>query len=252
MPGSAVVVVAAGSGTRLGAEVNKILLPLGGRAVVAHCVDTALAVPGVVRVVVVVRDGEQDDVAAALRPVLGPAQDPALGGREVTLVVGGRTRHDSEWAALQVLRAEVEAGQIDAVAIHDGARPLCTTALFVAALHAAREHGGAIPGVPVAGLLARTGEADPLDGGGAMVVQTPQAFRAGPLLAAYARAAVDGFVATDTAGTLERYADDDADGADGTDGAVTVVAIPGAPSNLKITVAGDLEVAGALLAQRPV
>ncbi len=234
MPGSAVVVVAAGSGTRLGAEVNKILLPLGTRAVVAHCVGTALAVPGVTRVVVVVRDGEQEAVAAALRPVLGP--------REVTLVVGGRTRHDSEWAALQVLRAEVDAGRIDVVAIHDGARPLCPAALFETALDAAREHGGAIPGVPVAGLLARTGGADPLEGGRAMVVQTPQAFRAGPLLAAYARADVDGFVATDTAGTLERYAGDD----------LTVVAVAGSPTNLKITVPGDLDVAGALLARRSV
>ncbi len=231
MPGSAVVVVAAGAGTRLGGEVNKILLPLGDLAVVAHGVRTALAVPDVDRVVVVVRDGEQDAVSTALAPVLGE--------REVTLVVGGRTRHDSEWAALRVLREPVEAGEIDVVAIHDGARPLATAALFAAALTTAREHGGAIPGVPVTGLLARAGGADPIEGGEAMAVQTPQAFRAGPLLAAYAEADADGFAATDTAGTLERYADAE----------VTVVAVTGSPTNLKITFSGDLDVAAALLAR---
>ena len=234
MPGSAaVVVVAAGAGTRLGAEVNKVLLALGDQAVLAHAVRTALALPEVDRVVVVVRDGEQAAVSEALRPVLGR--------REVTLVVGGRTRHDSEWAALQVLRPEVDSGEIDVVAIHDGARPLAGTALFASALDAARVHGGAIPGVPVSGLLARTGGADPLDGGRAMAVQTPQAFRARPLLAAYERADADGFVATDTAGTLERYADGD----------VSVVAVAGSPTNLKITYPGDLDVATALLAQTP-
>ncbi len=60
-------------------------------------------------------------------------------------------------------------------------------------------------------------------------VQTPQAFRAGPLLAAYRRADAEGFTGTDTASCLERYAPQ-----------VPVVAVAGEPANVKITFAGDL------------
>ena len=78
-------------------------------------------------------------------------------------------------------------------------------------LDAAREHGGAIPVVPLPGLLAATCARSPTQLVG---VQTPQAFRAGPLLAAHRAAAADGFEGTDTAACFERYAD------------VAVVAVP--------------------------
>ena len=62
-------------------------------------------------------------------------------------------------------------------------------------------------------------------------VQTPQAFRAAPLLAAYRSAAADGFEATDTAATFERYA------------AGRVAAVPSSPRNLKITFPDDVTLA---------
>jgi 2-C-methyl-D-erythritol 4-phosphate cytidylyltransferase len=219
---AAVVVLAAGSGTRVGAEVNKVLLPLRGVPLLARSVSTALAVTGVARVVVVVRDGEQDAVAAALAP--------HLGGAEVTLVVGGATRHASEWAALRVLRADVAAGVVDVVAIHDGARPLATPALFDGVLAAARAHGGAIPVVPAPALLGPDGAVVGLG-----AVQTPQAFDAQRLLAAYAAADAEGFSGTDTAACLERYAPD-----------LRIAAVPSSPRNLKVTWPDDLVVAEGL------
>ena len=89
------------------------------------------------------------------------------------------------------------------VAIHDGARPLASSALFAAVLAAAREHGGALPAAPLPGLV--TAELGAV-AGDLVGVQTPQAFRAAPLLAAYRSAAADGFEGTDTAATFERYA----------------------------------------------
>lgn len=228
---AAVVVLAAGAGTRVGAGRNKVLLPLGDAAVLVHSLRAALAVPDVARLVVVARPGEEDDVAR----VLGPE----LGEREVTLVTGGATRPDSERAALQVLRGDVDAGLVDVVVVHDGARPLAPASLFVAVIDAAREHGGAVPGVPVTGLVTRDDRS--VVGGTAVVVQTPQAFRAGPLLDGFDRALADGFAATDTAGVLERYAAAD----------LRVVAVPGSPRNLKVTVAGDLDLARTLLGQAP-
>lgn len=225
----AVVVLGAGSGSRVGAAVNKVLLPLGDAPVLAWSVRDALATPGVRRVVVVVRPGEQDSVAAALTPHLGEG--------EVLLVEGGATRHASEWAALSVLRESIEAGDVDVVAIHDGARPLAGRALLEAVVAAARDSGGAIPVVPVTGLLARdlSGSPDGLAG-----VQTPQAFAAADLLAAHTAAHADGFEGTDTASVLERYAP-----------GLRIAALAGSPLNLKITFAEDIDVAARLAATLP-
>ena len=159
---------------------------------------------------------------------MSEALAPHLGDREVLLVPGGETRHASEDAALRVLAAEIEAGALDVVVVHDGARPLAGAALFTATIEAARAAGGAIPTVPLPPVVPpRPG----LHG-----VQTPQAFRAGPLLAAYRQAAADGFTGTDTASCLERYAD------------VRVVSVPGSPRNTKITYPEDLPAVGRLAA----
>ncbi len=223
---AAVVVLAAGAGTRVGAEMNKVLLPLGGVPVVARSVVTARAVPGVRRVVLVVRDGEQEAVRAAVEPSLD--DEPP----QVAMVTGGRTRHASEWEALSLLADEIEAGEIDVVAMHDAARPLATLDLYERVLAAAAEHGGAIPVAPLDHLVDLDGGAlpEPLVG-----VQTPQAFRAADLLAAHRAARADGFEATDTAGCLAAYAE------------VAVVAVGSEAGNLKLTVADDFLVAEALI-----
>lgn len=221
---AAVVILAAGAGARVGASSNKVLLPLGDAPVLAWSVRSALGLDDVRRVLVVVRPGERDLVTAAVAP--------HLGDHEVGLVEGGATRHGSEWNALRVLAPEIEAGGIDVVAIHDGARPLAGRDLFAATLEAARARGGAIPVVPLPGLMSLDGRPLPaeLDG-----VQTPQAFRARELLAAYGRAEEDGFEGTDTAACWTRCTD------------LPVVAVPSTPGNLKITFPEDLELAQRLL-----
>ena len=216
----AVVIVAAGAGARVGAGVNKVLLRLGDRPVLAWSVSDALATPDVSRVLVVVRPGEEDAVSAALAP--------HLGGGEVLLVPGGATRHASEWAAIRVLAPAIESGELDVVAIHDGARPLAGIALFDAVVTAAREHGGALPVIPLADVLPRSARE-------LVAVQTPQAFTAGTLLAAYRAADAAGFEGTDTASCLERYAAE-----------VRVAAVKGNARNLKVTYPEDVALADRL------
>lgn len=226
-PGAAVVVLGAGSGSRSGAEVNKVLLPLDGVPVLTRSVLDALATRGVVRVVVVVRDGEAGAVADALTPHLGV-------DASVDVVVGGDSRHASEERALAVLADDVASGAVDVVAIHDGARPLAGSALLTRVLDAARRHGGAVPVVPAPAVVSVDGSPVPA---GLVAMQTPQAFRADALLAAYDAAAASGHLATDTAGTVAAHGPDD----------VEVVAVDGDPANLKITWPGDLDVASRLV-----
>ena len=224
---AALVLLAAGEGRRTGHATNKVLLPLSGRRVFTWSMRWARAVPGLQRSVLVIREQDRDVVTATIEREVDP---PAP-----TVVVGGDSRHASEWAALQALAPAIEAGEIDVVVIHDAARPLAGTGLFAGVVDAAAAHGGALPVREQPGLAERVAA----DGVPERVVavQTPQAFRAAPLLEAYRRAAADGFVGTDTASCMERYTD------------LEVHCVPGDARNLKITFPEDLFLAERLLAR---
>ncbi|HEX5088447.1 MAG TPA: IspD/TarI family cytidylyltransferase [Nocardioides sp.] len=224
---AAVVILAAGSGNRVGAATNKVLLPLGDTTVLGQSLRTVLAVPEVTRLVIGIRPGDEDAVREAVAPLLGE--------HEARLVPGGATRHASEYAALRALAEDVAAGEVDVIAVHDGARPLAHPELFEATIAAAREHGGALPVLALPGLLGR--DLRPVTEGLAGV-QTPQAFRAVPLLEAHRRAAEDGYESTDTAACFERYTD------------LPVMAVPSGATNLKVTFPEDLAGAERLLKAR--
>jgi 2-C-methyl-D-erythritol 4-phosphate cytidylyltransferase len=126
----------------------------------------------------------------------------------------------------------------DVVVVHDGARALAPASLFTQVIEVARESGGAVPTVELPGLLPRAPATSP-PAAHLVGVQTPQAFRAGPLLEAYRSARRDGFDGTDTAACLERHQPE-----------LPIVAVPASPANLKITFAEDLVSASRLNAAR--
>jgi 2-C-methyl-D-erythritol 4-phosphate cytidylyltransferase len=222
MPTAAAVVLAGGSGTRLGAEGNKVYLPLAGRPLLAWSLEAFARAPGVGRLVLVTRPADRPLATEAVRTV----------DARVEVVDGGVTRHDSEWSALRRLAPAIRAGELDVVAIHDGARPVVTQRLITDVVEAAREHGAAVPGVPLTGVADR--DLTPVPGT-LVRVQTPQAFRADLLLAAYEKADADCFTGTDTAACIERYA------------GVPVHCIRGDPRNVKVTYRPDLALAERLL-----
>jgi 2-C-methyl-D-erythritol 4-phosphate cytidylyltransferase len=220
------VLLAAGRGTRVGAETNKVFLPLAGRRVLTWSLDSTRALPGLVRTVLVLR--EQDRVHA--ETVLGREAR----GREVTVVPGGATRHDSELNALRALAPAIRTGEVDVVVIHDAARPLASPRLFSTVVDAARLLGGALPVLDQQGLVFLDGAPT---GTPLVTVQTPQAFHALPLLQAYEAAAAEGFVGSDTAACIERYS------------ALHVHGVSGDVGNIKITFPEDLFLAERLLAR---
>ena len=226
MPTAAAVVLAGGSGSRLGAEGNKVYLPLAGRPLLAWSLEAFARAPGIGRLVMVTRPGDRALAAEAARAT------QTEGATEIEIVDGGPTRHDSEWAALRLLAPAIRAGELDAVAIHDGARPVVSQRLITDVVAAAREHGAAVPGVSLTGVARH----DLTPVAGTLVrVQTPQAFRADLLLAAYEQADADCFTGTDTAACVERYA------------GVPVHCIPGDPRNIKVTYRPDLALAERLV-----
>ena len=226
-PRAALVMLAAGEGRRAGHHMNKVLLPLAGRQVFTWSIRWARLVPGVVSTTLVVREEDLPGVRATIEREVEPP--------DLDVVVGGATRHESEWAALQALEPAITAGEVDIVVIHDAARPLADSDLFAAVIDAAAEHGGALPVREQRALTGVDGAATP--GEQVVAVQTPQAFVGAPLLDAYRRAAAEGFVGTDTASCIERYTD------------ISVACIPGDARNVKITFPEDLFLAERLLAR---
>jgi 2-C-methyl-D-erythritol 4-phosphate cytidylyltransferase len=223
------VVMAAGSATRMSLGVNKVLMPLAGRPLLSWSLITARRLPQVTRVVVVAAARDEHDVREILEREL-----PTL---DVQVVTGGSTRHASEWHALCSLAPEIGRGAFDVVVVHDAARPLAPAKLFADVIAAAARYGGAVPVRPQHALVTADGAQLP-PGQDMVTVQTPQAFRAAPLLAAYEQADRSGFTGTDTASSFERYADFP----------VRCVAAPA--DNIKVTVHADLRLAEALLVDR--
>lgn len=229
------VLLCAGQGTRMGVAQNKILLPLAGKPLLVYAIEAFARAPGVAEIVLVAHPREVDHITAAIVQPLGLP-------KPITVISGGASRHQSEYCALAMLRERILADQVTLVLLHDGARPLVAQDDIVRLLDAARVTGGALLATPVSpgerivvrGDEATAGEDYPT--AHLWRAQTPQAFAARPLLAAYEAAQVAGFEGTDTASSFERAGF-----------AVRVVA--GSPTNIKVTTPEDLVVAADLLRQ---
>lgn len=221
---AAFIALAAGSGQRFEGPDNKVYSDLGGRTLLGYSLEAAAGTPLITRVVVVAR---ADDIALAEAVAAG-----SLGGVPYVVTGGGDTRQDSELAGLEALAEPIDSGEVEIVAIHDGARPFLTSPLLSDVVEAAHAAGGAVPGlVPTDAIWTTAGSTapGPLDKAGLRAVQTPQAFDAGALLTAYRAAAADGFSGADTAATVARYSD------------LAIRFVPGDPRNTKVTFADDLE-----------
>src|SRR5690606_34457651 len=160
-------------GTRVGAGINKAFLQLAGRSIAAWGLNTLGAVEGIGLLVFVVRP---EDLEHARFVDARETEHP------LEIITGGETRQESELPALRHLADRIDSGAVDTVLIHDAARPLVSHGLVSAVLHAARESGGAVPGIPAADIAA-VGPGDTLapggEGAGSLVrVQTPQGFHA--------------------------------------------------------------------------
>ncbi|MDP6604956.1 MAG: 2-C-methyl-D-erythritol 4-phosphate cytidylyltransferase [Dehalococcoidia bacterium] len=224
---TAAILLAAGRSARMGGpgpDGDKLWADLGGEPLIAHSLRTLASLEAVAVIVLVA----PADRHLMLRSLAGEA--PV----ELRAVEGGARRQDSVAAGLA---AVPEAAW---VLVHDGARPLLSTGLARRLLDAAREHGAAIPAVPVADTLKRVDGAgrviESVDRAPLRAVQTPQAF-AGDLLRRAHDSSSEGAPAdaTDDAVLVERLGE-------------PVWTVEGDARNLKVTTPVDLALARALLA----
>lgn len=226
VPRIAVIVVAAGSGTRLEAGAPKAFVGIDSRPILRHALDGVFAAAPA-QVIVVAPEGFEGDAETEVRAAAGE-RSPLT-----RVVTGGATRQESVAAGLAALW-----GDVRIVLVHDAARALTPPAQIDAVAEAVVDGVGVIPALPVVDTLKRVdGDAvvAPVDRSTLVAAQTPQGFPRTELEAAYAAALASGEEYTDDAALFAAAGN-------------IVRRIPGSARAFKITTPDDLDRARRLLA----
>ncbi len=223
---TAALIVAAGSGTRLGSDIPKQYLKIAGKSVLRRTIEAFLAHPGIDMIQTVIGAGHEELYAATITGLELPA------GKHMPLpVTGGATRQVSVHLGLEALaRRERDAPNV--VLIHDAARPFVSLALVDRLLARLGMHEGIVPGLPVTDTIKRVNDEgiveETLPRHQLRAIQTPQVFYLAPILAAHRQAAEENRTdLTDDAVVAEHAG-------------FEVAVIEGDPLNRKITHADDL------------
>jgi len=188
------IIVAAGKGTRMGPNIDKLFLEVHGQPVVAHTWRRFDQSPGIDHIVLVVREG-MATAFSELAAKIGIS-------KPFNVVNGGPERQDSVWNGLCALPSQTEI-----VAIQDAARPCTSLDLISATLEAARQTGAAVAAQAVTDTIKESGDGKlierTVDRSRLWTVQTPQAFRVGIIRRALEMVRQKGLVVTDDTAACE-------------------------------------------------
>jgi 2-C-methyl-D-erythritol 4-phosphate cytidylyltransferase len=217
MPIVAAILPAAGKGRRMGANQNKLFLPLNDSSVLEETLKKVISHPQVCHVYLVHAPEEQKFVAT-----LGDLPN-------ITLVPGGERRQDSVAAALSQIQAD---RTVDKVIVHDAARSLCSAELISRVIGALEHYPAVIPVVPLKDTIRQINgdQVQLINRQNYVATQTPQGFHLSPYWQATLRSQKENWDVTDDASLLEKNG-------------IPVHLIPGEETNLKITTPLDLEFA---------
>jgi 2-C-methyl-D-erythritol 4-phosphate cytidylyltransferase len=219
------IIVAAGQGTRMGSQTDKLFLEIAGRPVVGHTWERFENAACVDEIIIVIREGMQETfqrLASTFRFK-----------KPVRLVAGGKERQDSVWNGLEALSPTAEL-----VAIQDGARPCTSEGLISATLLAARETGAAVAAQRVTDTIKESEDGKVifrhLDRARLWAVQTPQSFRVEVIRRALMAVRERGLLVTDDTAACDLIGQ-------------PVRLVESAEPNPKITVPGDVAYVEGLL-----
>lgn len=221
-----IVVVAGGSGSRMGAAMPKQFLEIAGRPILVRTVERMHEALPEAEIVVVLPEAHvelwQECYAKAECRV------------EHRIALGGATRFDSVQSGIAALSDDCEL-----IAVHDGVRPMLSVEMIRRGVECAAENGAAVPVIAVVDSIREVDSkgSHAVDRSRLRAVQTPQVFRADLLRKAYAAVGArleDRSKATDDASVVEMYGH-------------AVALYEGEPQNLKLTTPTDLNVAEVIL-----
>ena len=214
------IIVAAGSGTRMGGQINKVFMPLGESTVIDHTVNAFSQVEEISDIILVTREC---DIELCKK------------FNNIKVIKGGKTRQESVYNGLMCVENS------DIVLIHDGARALILPETIKAVIEDTKKYGAAAVGVSSKDTLKQ------VDGDGFIEktldrekifnIQTPQVFNTKEIIKAHKKAIKDGFSATDDCALYEKYI-----------GRVKIT--EGRYDNIKLTTPDDMVTAENILKKR--
>lgn len=217
----AVIIVAGGSGSRMGAGVAKQFMMLGGEPVIVRTIKRFTEAIEGIRIVVAMNPDAMDE----WRQI----EEHYLSSTEIVVCEGGRTRFHS------VLNALEHVNGCDLVGVHDAVRPMLSQEMIRRVYGEADRHGTAVPAIEPADsfrIVDKDGSSKPVDRTTLRGVQTPQVFRYGIIRVAYGQGYDKLF--TDDASVVERSG-------------VEIHLCEGERQNIKLTYPLDIEMAEALI-----
>lgn len=222
-PTATAIIVAAGSGRRMGSNVNKQFILIDGMPVLAHTLLKFSAAETIDSIIIVTK-------ADSILTVSDLVKEFNI-SKVCEIIPGGETRQDSVNCGL----SSVEKNKI--VAIHDGARPFISIEKINELVESAYKFGASAPGVvpkdTVKAVSSENSIEKTLDRNSLRLIQTPQVFRANELKSAYEQAKATGFVGTDDCSVAEMAG-------------ISIRIVEGEYTNIKVTTPEDLPVAEAI------
>lgn len=214
-----VVIVAAGTGSRMKKDINKQFIKLNNKEIVAHTIDKFYNNENIDDIVVVIRKDEEEYFNKNIKE--------KYGFTNIKVAHGGNERQDSVFNGIKMLKKEC-----DVVLIHDGARPFVTDDIIKRSIDEANEYNAIVVGVKVKDTIKVVSDngniVDTPNRSYLWAVQTPQVFKYDIITKAYEYACNNNYYGTDDAMLVERIG-------------YNVKMIEGSYNNIKITTQEDLE-----------
>ena len=214
-----VVIVAAGTGSRMKKDINKQFIKLKNKEIVAHTIDKFYNSENIDDIVVVIREDEEEYFNKNIKE--------KYGFTNIKVAHGGNERQDSVFNGIKMLKKECEV-----VLIHDGARPFVTDDIIKRSINKANEHNAIVVGVKVKDTIKVVSDngniIDTPNRSYLWAVQTPQVFKYDIITKAYEDAYNNNYYGTDDAMLVERIG-------------YNVKMIEGSYNNIKLTTQEDLE-----------
>lgn len=224
-PVVAALIVAAGSGTRIGGSTPKQFIKISEKPIIQYTLEKFQTCPHIQQIYAIL---PSEFIGEYQRIIRNDWEISKL----VTVVAGGVERHLSVWAGLQVLDAAVKI-----VMIHDGVRPFVSQRILKESILTAEHYGAAVVGLPAKDTVKQVDNelvTKTLDRTQILLAQTPQTFRKELILLANKIAFENNSFSTDDAALVEQIGE-------------TVAVVPGEWKNIKITSPEDLLIAKAYL-----
>ena len=220
-----VVIVAAGTGSRMNMGINKQFIKLEGKEVIVYTIEKFYNNHNIDDIVVVVKESEVEFFKKEIIE--------KYNFKNIKIAYGGKERQDSVYNGLKLLDEKC-----DVVLIHDGARPFVSNKTVDTCIEEAKEHKAIVVGVPVKDTIKVIDDSnnivDTPNRSVLWAVQTPQTFDYNILLNAYEDAFESGFYGTDDAMLVERIGH-------------KVKMVEGSYNNIKITTKEDLNIGSQIL-----